>query len=93
MESKSKSWKQFDLFLVIILLIAVIAFIVFTVSKRSRGIEQRRVIDGGKSIIRTKVYRDKRGYKVKKIYEYKLIDSIEKVIKPGDGGFSTLEEI
>lgn len=93
MGSKGKSaGSKYDLALVAILIIASIFSTIYVVATmRSIGSSSKFIDDT--YIIRTKVIRNERGYKVIKRYKYKLIDSMERVVRPGDGGFSTLEEI
>lgn len=84
--------RKYDIALVAILLLASIFSTIYIVSSvRSMGSSSKFIDDT--YIIRTKVIRNERGYKVIKRYKYKLIDSMEKVVRPGDGGFSTLEEV
>ena len=93
MGSKETSTKRkYDIALIAILLLASIFSAIYVVATmRSIGSSSKFIDDT--YIIRTKVIRNERGYKVIKRYKYKLIDSMEKVVRPGDGGFSTLEEI
>lgn len=93
MGSREKSTKaKYDIALIAILLLASIFSTIYVASTmRSIGSSSKFIDDT--YIIRTKVIRNERGYKVIKRYKYKLIDSMEKVVRPGDGGFSTLEEV